>query len=77
MNGKDITKLAADLGAGYITQEYIRATYGSSVLTAVLGVAGGVAAGVASNYLLDMLDKETGIVSDIGSLVDDVFSVFD
>jgi len=72
MQGKDIVKLAADLGAGAITEHAIQAKYGSAVLALV--VAAG--AGYAANSLLNTLDEETGIVSDIGSLVDDVLSIF-
>jgi hypothetical protein len=76
IEGKTIVELAADLAAGAITQQTIRSLYGDSVLTAVLGIGGGVVAGFATNYLLEALDRETGIVSDLGSLVDDVLDIF-
>jgi hypothetical protein len=72
MQGKDIVKLAADLGAGYITEQAIQAKYGSAILAVVLSVA----AGFAVNSVLDMVDEETGIVSDIGGVVDDILSIF-
>lgn len=77
MQGKSVVELAADLAAGAITAEAIRAHYGAGVLSSVLGIGGGIAAGIATKYALDALDRETGIVSDLGSLVDDVFSIFD
>lgn len=77
MQGKTIVELAADLAAGAITQHAIRNIYGDSVLTAVLGIGGGIAAGVAAHAALEWLDTETGVVSDVGGLIDDVFSVFD
>lgn len=76
MSGKTVVELAADLAAGAITQQAIRNIYGDSMLTAVLGIGGGVVAGVAANAALEWLDRETGIVSDLGSVVDDIFSIF-
>ena len=76
MPGKTVVELAADLAAGAITQQAIRHIYGDSMLTAVLGIGGGVVAGVAANAALEWLDRETGIVSDLGSVVDDIFSIF-
>ena len=76
MDGKEITKLAGELSAGTITTAAISAAYGPGVLSAVLGIAGGVVAGSVAGSLIDMIDRETGIVSDIGSVVDDIFSIF-
>lgn len=80
MQGKTAVELAADLAAGTITQQAIRSVYGDSMLTAVLGIGGGIVAGVAANAALEWLDRETGIVSDLGNVVDDVvggiFSIF-
>ena len=76
MPGKTVVELAADLAAGAITQQAIRNIYGDSMLTAVLGIGGGVVAGLAANAALEWIDKETGIVSDLGSVVDDIFSIF-
>lgn len=73
MNGKDIIKLAADLAAGGITADAIKEQYGDGVLSSVLAIGGGLAAGVATNAALDLLDKHTGIVSDIGGAIDDLF----
>ena len=72
MQGKDIVKIAADLSIGAITHQAIEAKYGSAVLSLV--VAAGV--GYLANEAIEAFDNETGIVSDIGSLVDDVFSIF-
>lgn len=81
MDGKDIAKLAASLAAGSITEEYIRRNYGSGVLTTVLGLAGGIGAGFAVDKLLDVLDEQTGVVSEVGgaidSAIDSVWSIFD
>lgn len=77
MDGKDIIKLAADLSVGTITAAAIHEQYGDGILSAVLSIAGGAVAGAVTNAALNMLDRETGIVSDIGSVVDDVFSIFD
>lgn len=76
MSGKTVVELAADLAAGAITQQAIRNIYGDSMLTAVLGIGCGVVTGVAANAALEWLDRETGIVSDLGSVVDDIFSIF-
>lgn len=77
MDGKDIVKLAASFAAGAVTASYIEEQYGDGVLGMVLALAGGSIAGGTTNTLLDVVDRETGIVSDIGGLVDDVFSIFD
>ena len=77
MDGKDIIKLAADFSAGSITAAAIKETYGEGILSTVAAIAGGSIAGVVTNSLIDVVDRETGIVSDLGSLVDDVFSIFD
>lgn len=76
MQGKTAVELAADLAAGAVTQQAIRSIYGDSMLTAVLGIGGGIVAGVATNYLLEALDRETEIVSGLGDMVSDVFSIF-
>ena len=77
MDGKDIIKLAADFSAGSITAAAIKETYGEGILSSVVAIAGGSIAGILTNSVIDMVDQETGIVSDLGSLVDDVFSIFD
>mgnify|MGYP000287630006 CR=1 FL=1 len=76
MDGKQIIKLAADLAAGGITANAIRDHYGEGVLSAVLSISGGAIAGIAVNKALDVLDDHTGIVSDLGSVVDDVVDTF-
>lgn len=73
MNGKDIIKLAADFAAGGITADAIKEQYGDGVLSSVLAIGGGLAAGVATNAALDLLDKHTGIVSDVGGIIDNLF----
>ena len=50
--------------------------YGEGVLSSVLSVAGGLGVGLLTNTALDALDKHTGIVSDVGSVVDDVIDTF-
>jgi hypothetical protein len=77
MNGKEIVKLAAEFAAGAVSADYISEQFGDGVLGAVLGIVGGTAVGGLTGSLLDAVDRETGIVSDIGGLVDDVFSIFD
>lgn len=77
MDGTDIVKLAASFATGAITASYIEDQYGEGVLGMVLALTGGSIAGVVTDTVLDVVDRETGIVSDIGSLVDDVFSIFD
>lgn len=77
MDGKDIVKLAASFATGAITASYIEEQYGEGVLGMVLAIAGGSIAGGVTNTVLDVLDRETGIVSDVGGLVDDMFSIFD
>lgn len=81
LSGKSIAELAADLAAGYITQNAIKQQLGGGILASVLGFGGGIAAGIAANYALEALNDETGIVDDIGDVLDDVagsiFSLFD
>ena len=72
MDGKTLVKLAADLSVGAITEEFIKAKYGSVVFAMVIAAG----AGYATNSVLNTIDEETGIVSDMGSLVDDIFSIF-
>jgi hypothetical protein len=76
MNGKDIVKLSADLAAGSITADFIKEKYGDTVLSTVLGVGAGIGVGMLTNKALDVLDRETGIVSDVGGLIDDVLDLF-
>ena len=77
MTGKDLVKLSVDLSTGAITQQLIREKYGDSVLTTVLGLGTAGLVGVATDAILDIIDDNTGIVSDLGGVVDDVFSIFD
>ena len=74
--GKSVVELAADLAAGLITEKTIKQLYGDTMLTTVLGIGGGIAAGYFADAALKVLDRETGIVSDLGSLVDDVLDLF-
>lgn len=76
MEGKQIVQLAVDLAAGAITADLIKQQFGEGVLSSVLAVAGGAASGLLTNAALDIINNETGIVDDLGSLVDDVFSIF-
>lgn len=76
MDGKQIVKLAADLAAGTVTANAIRDHYGEGVLSAVLAISGGAIAGIAVNKALDVLDDHTGIVSDLGGVVDDIVDTF-
>lgn len=76
MDGKQIVKLAVDLAAGGITADANKDRYGEGVLSAVLAISGGAIAGIAVNTALDVLDDHTGIVGDIGSVVDDVIGTF-
>lgn len=76
MEGKQVVKLAAELAAGVITADYISSLYGKGVLAQVLGIGAGTASSSVVGSMLDAVDRETGIVSDLGSLVDDVFSIF-
>lgn len=76
IDGKDIVKLAASFTAGGITAEAISEHYGDGVLGAVMGLIGGGMVTNATGSVLDIVDRETGIVSGLGGLVDDVFSIF-
>jgi hypothetical protein len=81
MDTKTAIKLSADLAAGTITESHIRRAYGDTALATVLGIAAGVGVGYAVNEVLEVIDNETGIVSDVAGVVDDVigtaFSIFD
>lgn len=74
--GKSAVELAADLAAGLITEKTIKQLYGDTMLSTVLGIGGGIAVGYIADAALKTLDRETGIVSDLGSLVDDVLDLF-
>ena len=76
MNGKSVVKLASDFAAGAITEEAIKRIYGDNVWGAVLGIAGGFATGILADTLLESFDESTGLISDLGSVVDDVFDLF-
>ena len=76
MNGTDIIKLAADLTVGAISADAIKEQFGEGVLSSVLAIAGGSVAGAVTHGLLNAIDKETGIVSDVGGVVDDVIDTF-
>lgn len=76
MNGKQLIMLAADFAAGGITADMIQDQYGDGVLSSVLAIAGGSIAGVVTNGVLEAIDRETGIISDVGSVVDDVIDTF-
>jgi hypothetical protein len=76
MEGRDIVKLAAEFAAGSISADHIKSVYGEGVLSSVLALSGGALTGIATGALLDLVDRETGIVSDVGSLVDDVLDLF-
>ena len=76
MDGKSVVMLAADLAAGSISAHKIKEVYGDGILASVLAIGGGAVTGLAVNAALEYLDDETGIVSDIGSVIDDVFSIF-
>ena len=76
MNGKQLIMLAADFVAGGITADMIKDEYGDGVLSSVLAIAGGSIAGVVTNSVLEAVDRETGIISDVGSVVDDVIDTF-
>ena len=72
----NLVQLAANLAAGTITQDWIKSELGEGVLNSVLAIGGGIIAGSVANELLTALDDETGIMSDLGSLVDDVLDIF-
>lgn len=76
MNGTEITKLAVDLATGAITASAIEDMYGEGILGSVLAIAGGSVAGIAAHSVLNVIDNHTGIVSDVGGLIDDVFDLF-
>lgn len=76
MDGKDIITLAASFAAGGITADAISEHYGDGVLGAVLGLVGGTAVGGLTSATLNAIDRETGIIGDVGGLIDDVFSIF-
>lgn len=76
MQGTTLVKLATDLAVGNITTDFIQEHYGESTLSSVLQIAGVLGAGSLTHAALDAIDKETGLVSDLGGLVDDVFSIF-
>lgn len=76
MDGKDIVKLAADFAVGGITADAIKERYGDGVLSSVLALGGGIGAGYLTGKALDVVDEHTGIVSDIGSVIDDVLDLF-
>lgn len=76
MRGRTVVELATDLTAGAITEEWIREELGEGVLNNVLAFSGGIVAGGLASVALSVIDRETGIVSDVASVVDDLFSIF-
>lgn len=76
MQGKQIIELAADLAMGSITADAIKEQYGEGMLSNVLALGGAIGAGVLTSAALNVLDTQTGIVSDLGSVIDDVFDLF-
>lgn len=76
MQGKDIIKLAAEFAAGGISADAISEQYGESVLSSVLAIAGGSIAGAVTGAAIDVLDEYTGIVSGVGSVIDDITDWF-
>ena len=43
-------------------------------LILALAIGGGLAAAGATSMLLEVIDHNTGIVSDVGNVIDDIFS---
>jgi hypothetical protein len=76
ISGKSIVELAAELSVGSISADAIKNHYGDGILSSVLAIGGGSLAGALTGSTLNVIDRETGIVSDIGELIDDVFSIF-
>lgn len=76
LKGKAIAELSADLAAGYITERMIKEQLGDGVLNSVLAIEGGFLGAALATYALDAINEETGIMDDIGSVVDDIFSIF-
>lgn len=76
LSGKSIVELAAGLAVGSISANAIEDQLGDGVLSSVLAIGGGSLAGAFTSSALKSLDRETGIVSDLGSVIDDVFSIF-
>ena len=76
LSGKSIVELSADLAAGYITSNMIKDQLGPGILSSVISFGGGIAAGVLANKALEMINDETGIIDDLGEVVDDFFSIF-
>ena len=77
IKGKTVVELAADLAAGAITADLIKDQLGEGVLNSVLALAGGSVVGIGLGKMLEALDEETGIVSDLGDAVDDILGLFD
>jgi hypothetical protein len=76
MEGKELAKLAIDFSAGTITAAAIKQRYGDGVLTTVAALVAGGVTGLLTDAALDVLDEHTGIISDVGGLIDDVFDLF-
>lgn len=76
MDGKNIIQLAAAFSAGAITADYIKEEMGEGVLATVLSLAGGGVSAVATTSILNKVNDHTGIIDDLGGLVDDVLDIF-
>lgn len=76
ITGKNAVELAAMLAVGAVTAEAIEEELGGDMLATVLGLTGGAVGGSLAVAALRELDRSTGIVSDVGGLVDDVLSIF-
>lgn len=76
MEGRDLVKLAAEFAAGGVSASYISEHYGDGVLSSVLALAAGTGVGYLTGKALDVVDEHTGVVSGLGSVVDDVLDIF-
>jgi hypothetical protein len=76
MKGKTLIHLGADIAAGGFAAEAIGEQLGDGLVPSLVAGAGGIVAGIGTGVLLEAIDNETGIVSDLGSVVDDIFSIF-
>jgi len=76
MSGKDILTGLIDLGVGAATGNVVSEKLDGG-LTGLLGgaIVGSVAAGL-TNELVKKVNDETGIIDDVGGLIDDVFDLF-
>ena len=76
MNGNDVITGLIDLGVGAATGDLVSEKLGGGIGGLLGGAVVGSIAGGLTNELVKKVNNETGIIDDLGGLLDDVFDLF-